>query len=118
MNIGLEHTALEELRLLRCSTANDSSVASVLKCVPSLLILDFTSTSTISDNALSQVARYSKKLRELYLFGCYGITDHAAAKVARSCTNLGKCDLVTFESEEISLNFPVDLPVLLIFFFL
>ncbi|SPO21522.1 related to GRR1 - required for glucose repression and for glucose and cation transport [Ustilago trichophora] len=93
----LAHTRLfDHLRILdltSCTSISDDAVEGIVANVPRLKNLALTKCTRLTDEALYSIAKLGKNLHYLHLGHVSNITDRAVTHLARSCTRLRYIDV-------------------------
>uniref|UniRef100_V5GJF8 Uncharacterized protein n=2 Tax=Kalmanozyma brasiliensis (strain GHG001) TaxID=1365824 RepID=V5GJF8_KALBG len=93
----LSHSRLfDHLRILdltSCTSISDDAVEGIVANVPRLKNLALTKCTRLTDEALYSIAKLGKNLHYLHLGHVSNITDRAVTHLARSCTRLRYIDV-------------------------
>ncbi|CBQ70760.1 related to GRR1-required for glucose repression and for glucose and cation transport [Sporisorium reilianum SRZ2] len=84
---------LRVLDLTSCTSISDDAVEGIVANVPRLKNLAFTKCTRLTDEALYSIAKLGKNLHYLHLGHVSNITDRAVTHLARSCTRLRYIDV-------------------------
>ena len=84
---------LRVLDLTSCTSISDDAVEGIVANVPRLKNLALTKCTRLTDEALYSIAKLGKNLHYLHLGHVSNITDRAVTHLARSCTRLRYIDV-------------------------
>ncbi|CDR88065.1 related to GRR1-required for glucose repression and for glucose and cation transport [Sporisorium scitamineum] len=84
---------LRVLDLTSCTSISDDAVEGIVANVPRLKNLALTKCTRLTDEALYSIAKLGKNLHYLHLGHVSNITDRAVTHMARSCTRLRYIDV-------------------------
>jgi len=93
MEIAKQCPNLKVLHLDECHNVTDQAVKEIAQRCPELQELDISFCRKITDEAVKAVVERCSKLEALYLDGCSNLTDEAVKAIAQRCPKLERLDL-------------------------